>query len=117
MALAEALDALGRVHYERGAFAEALPHWKRGLAIEEKVLGSEHPYLAASLTNVGFLHKQLGDSAAARPLFERALAIDEKALGLEHPDDGRGCSWEVPLPGDIEALLDCLRAHDRAAPG
>jgi 23S rRNA pseudouridine1911/1915/1917 synthase len=59
---------------------------------------------------------------AAPPLVEMLRrfprqALHARRLGLEHPGDGRQCSWEAPLPGDMEALLECLRAYDRAASG
>jgi len=39
-------------------------------------------------------------------------ALHARALGLIHPAGGEQCLWETPLPDDIEALLECLRAHD-----
>ena len=39
-------------------------------------------------------------------------ALHARRLGLEHPGSGEPCSWEAPLPADMEALLDCLRRFD-----
>ena len=39
-------------------------------------------------------------------------ALHARRLGLEHPGSGESCSWEAPLPADMEALLDCLRRFD-----
>jgi tetratricopeptide (TPR) repeat protein len=70
--------------YTLAAYAQARPPYERALAIQEKVLGPEHPETATSLNNLGLLLQDQGDLAGARPLFERALAICEKALGHEH---------------------------------
>ena len=68
-----------------GDLPGARPYYKRSLAINEKVLGPEHPATATSLTNLGALLDAMGDPAGARPYLERALAIREKVLGPEHP--------------------------------
>jgi tetratricopeptide (TPR) repeat protein len=67
-----------------GAYAQARPLFERAFAIQEKVLGAEHPNTAQSLNNLALLLKSQGDYDAARPLYERALAICEKVLGPEH---------------------------------
>jgi len=41
-------------------------------------------------------------------------ALHARRLGLLHPADGERCEWEVALPEDMLALLDCLRAYDSA---
>ena len=44
-------------------------------------------------------------------------ALHAARLGLVHPLTGETMSWEVPRPGDVERLLDILRAHrDAGAP-
>ncbi len=68
------------------AYAQARPLFERALAIDEKVLGPDHPDTAGSLNNLGYLLRAQGDLAGARPYYERALAIREKALGPDHPD-------------------------------
>jgi Tfp pilus assembly protein PilF len=57
----------------------------RALAINEAVLGPDHPNVAAVCNNLGRLLQDLGDRAAARTHFERALAINEAARGPDHP--------------------------------
>jgi hypothetical protein len=49
--------------------------YERALAIDEKVLGSEHPATATSLNNLAFLLEDQGDHAGAR-LALRAHAGD-----------------------------------------
>jgi 23S rRNA pseudouridine1911/1915/1917 synthase len=40
-------------------------------------------------------------------------ALHARTLGLNHPVTEEYCQWEVELPDDIKALLDCLREYDR----
>ena len=55
------------------------------MAIEERVLGPDHPDTATSLNNLGALPQAKGELAAAQPLYERALAICEQVLGSVTP--------------------------------
>ena len=86
-ALAEA-DRLNKeavALYRAGKFSQAEAPSKRSLAIWEKALGPEHPYVATSLNNLAELYRLQGKYTEAEPLYKRALAITEKALGPEHP--------------------------------
>jgi class 3 adenylate cyclase/Tfp pilus assembly protein PilF len=71
-----------RERAEYGA-AEALS--MRALAIQEKVLGPEHPDLAKSLSNLAIAFWHQGHYAESESHTARSLAILEKALGPEHP--------------------------------
>jgi len=48
------------------------------------------------------------DLSAAIQGFPRQ-ALHAIRLGLEHPEGGRPMAWEVPMAGDLEALLDLFR--------
>jgi len=39
-------------------------------------------------------------------------ALHARRLGLIHPVSAEPCQWEVPLPDDMLALLECLRQFD-----
>jgi tetratricopeptide (TPR) repeat protein len=69
----------------RGDYTEAEPLYRRALAIDEKVLGPDHPEVANTLNNLAVLLEARGDYTEAEPLYRRALAIDEKALRPNHP--------------------------------
>src|SRR5712664_1632016 len=69
-----------------GKFSEAVPLVQRALAIREKILGPEHPDVAASLDNMAGLYRDQGKYAEAEVLYRRALAIGEKAGGPWHPN-------------------------------
>ena len=75
---------LAKTYREQGKDAEAMPFYKRILAIDEKTLGPEHPVVAASLNNLANNYRIRGKYAEAEPLYRRALEIWVKILG---PDD------------------------------
>lgn len=77
-------DRCGDYHRQRAAYGDAEPLLARALAIREKLLGPDHPEVAASLNDSAVLYRKQGRYAEAEPLHARALAIFEKALG---PDD------------------------------
>jgi tetratricopeptide (TPR) repeat protein len=84
--VADLLCRVGVYFYGRGAYSQAAPLLRDGLAMHEKTLGPEHPNTATSLNNLASLLEEQGDFAGAQPLIERALAIYEKVLGSEHPN-------------------------------
>jgi len=79
------LDKQGFSLWSEGKFQEAVPLFKRSLALCEKALGPQHPDTADSLNNLGSAYKNIGDYDKALPLYERALAIWEKSIGPKHP--------------------------------
>ena len=79
------LDEAAGLHRDKGEYAQALPLYRKSLAIVEKVFGPDHPDIAVSLNNLAVLYRDMGENALALPLYERSLAIREKAYGTEHP--------------------------------
>jgi CHAT domain-containing protein/Tfp pilus assembly protein PilF len=65
-------------------YAEAIPILEQELSLDEKLLGPEHPDVAADLNNLAVTYRALGDYEKVLPLYKRALLIWEKALGQEH---------------------------------
>ena len=43
-------------------------------------------------------------------------ALHARALGLIHPQQQELCEWEVPLPADMQELLQILRSYDTVEP-
>jgi tetratricopeptide (TPR) repeat protein len=83
--LAKYLGMWGLASYYSGVYAVAEKPLRRSLIINEKILGPDHPHVAASLNNLALLYKVQGKYAEAEPLYKRSLAIKEKALGPDHP--------------------------------
>ncbi len=52
-----------------------------------------------------------GANALAEARAFRRQALHAKRLGLVHPATREDMQWQSPLPADIVALLDALRAH------
>ena len=69
-----------------GDHAKALEALKQALAIDEKVLGAEHPNTARDYYNLSFIYMKLHNLPDALQYAEHALAIRVKVLGAEHPD-------------------------------
>lgn len=71
-----------------GKYDEALPLAERALEIRERLLGTEHRDVAATIDNLAKLYLTQGKYVESEPLLKRALDICEKALGKDHPDTG-----------------------------
>merc|ERR1711937_1003590 len=68
-----------------GKLQEAEPLHQQSLTIQKKVLGEEHPDVAASLNNLANLLQRMGKLQEAEPLYKESLAIFKKVLWSEHP--------------------------------
>jgi tetratricopeptide (TPR) repeat protein/CHAT domain-containing protein len=96
--------------YRAGKYAEAIPLAQRRLAILDKVLGPNHPDVAASLNDLAVLYGAQGRYADAEPLYKRSLAIREKVLGPDHPDVATALTnlatlyWNLGRYDDAERL-------------
>jgi tetratricopeptide (TPR) repeat protein/transcriptional regulator with XRE-family HTH domain len=75
--------------YVRGRYTEAEPLGQRALSIRERVLGSSHVDVAASLQVLAEIAREQGQPVQAEALFLRARQIWEHALGPDHPDVAR----------------------------
>ncbi|CAN0225770.1 unnamed protein product, partial [Ectocarpus sp. 12 AP-2014] len=70
----------------KGNYDEAEPLFRRAQAIREKMLGPDHPKVAASLNSLAGLLTIQCRYKEAEGLYERAAAILEVALRPEHPN-------------------------------
>lgn len=112
IAVATRLNAVGAMAWQRGEYAEAMWAHERALAIQEEVLGVEHPVVATSLNNLANAHRGLGALERASAAHERALAIREQAFGPEHPEVGMSLNNLGNLlaaRGDDDRALQILR--------
>jgi serine/threonine protein kinase len=88
--VASTLNSLGAIAYKEGDLKKAGVMWERTVAIREKVLGPDHPWVAQTLNNLAIVHTYTGDPQGAVPLLERVVQIQEKVLGPKHPDLASG---------------------------
>ncbi len=85
---AERLNSIANTYYNQGEYEKAIIYCEQALDIREKLLGYEHPDVAASLNTLAELYRVIGRYAEAEPLFKRSLAIREKSLGPDDPNVG-----------------------------
>jgi tetratricopeptide (TPR) repeat protein len=88
--LITSLDSLASLYEAQGKWVEAEPLYQRTLAIQENLLGLDHPDVADNLNNLAIVYKAQGKYSEAESLYKRALAIREKANGPDHPDIADG---------------------------
>ena len=72
------------VYYSQGEYAKALEYYGKALAIEEKVLGKEHPSTAATYKGIADVYRHQKDFIAALGYYENALSVYLKKFGNEH---------------------------------
>ncbi|CAM9165046.1 unnamed protein product [Ectocarpus sp. 8 AP-2014] len=87
--MASSYSAVGFLFNAQRKYIEAEPLYERAQAMQEKVLGPEHPGVAQSLNNRAELLRVQGKYNEAEPLYRRSLAIDDKVYGRDHPEDRR----------------------------
>ena len=69
---------LANMYYDQGRYDDAESLYEKALAIREKTLGGNHPFVAVSLDNLANLYYQQGRLDEAEPLYMRALDIREQ---------------------------------------
>ncbi len=85
LAEAERLDQQVIQLDNEGKYSEAITLAERALAIRKKILGKEHPDVAASLNNLAGLYSRQGRYAEAEPLYLQALEMIKRLRGEQHP--------------------------------
>jgi hypothetical protein len=73
--VATALNNLALMLFAQGRPGEAEPLYRRSIAIQEKVLGAQHPDLDRSLDNYAALLRKQGRDGEARTFETRARDI------------------------------------------
>ncbi|MFQ5936392.1 MAG: tetratricopeptide repeat protein, partial [Acidiferrobacterales bacterium] len=77
--------SLAQVYRAQRKYSEAKRLIKRALAIQEHLLGLDHPDIATSLNRLALCYRAQGKLDKAKPLFERALTLREKVLPADDP--------------------------------
>ena len=81
------------MYKKQGNYPKALEYYGKALAIDEKVLGKDHPYAATSYNNIGSVYYQQGKYREALKYLEKALKIFKAKLGEDHPDTKKTQGW------------------------
>lgn len=82
-------------------------YYERALAINEQLMGENHPDVAQSLDNLGVFSGYHADHLSSQFYFERALAIRLAEVGENHPDTARSFN-------NYGALLATKGEYERA---
>jgi tetratricopeptide (TPR) repeat protein len=91
----------------QGAHTEAESMHRWALAIQEKVLGREHPDTLTSVNNLGLVLDRQGKYEEAEAMHRRASEGYEKVLGREHPDTLTRVSY-------LRSVLDSRGKYEEA---
>ena len=101
--------------YKQGQYIVAIPLAERALAIYEKVLGKEHPYVATSLNNLAAFYQAKGDIARALEFLNRSTNIEERNLAqiFTIGSEAQKSAYIATLSGTTDATVSL---HVQAAP-
>jgi len=77
----QSCHSLALLYVAMGKYGLAETHYKKALAIREKVLGAKHLHVVQICNDLARLYCIQGRYLEAEPLYQRALGIDEQQLG------------------------------------
>ena len=80
------LSNLAAVYSGQGRYDQAVPLFKRGLAVLEKANGPDDPEATVLMSNLADAYINRHRYADAERLLKRAMAVTTKAYGPDHPD-------------------------------
>lgn len=80
------LIGLGVVHWYQKRYPEAEAELRRGLDIEQRKLGPDHPDVATVMNNLGGILWSEGRVEEALPMYERTLKIYNRTYDPSHPN-------------------------------
>ena len=131
--IALALTGLGGTRFRMGLTAQARADVEAGLALQERALGTRHPYVAYTWHVLGQVTEALGDLAAAETAFQRSaelkaglpgqtgltsLARTLAALGVVRTRRGNYRGADSALTRSLQIRRDALGdAHAEVAQG
>ena len=82
--LAHALECLARLKFRQQQHDEAEELFRRGLGVQERSLGPEHPSVASTLNGLAAVYTARGRHSEAEGVLRRALAAADRDEGANH---------------------------------
>jgi eukaryotic-like serine/threonine-protein kinase len=79
------LDDLATAYTREQQWALAKQTYERSLEIDRRVLGSDHPRVAARLANLAVVAQNMGDLEHAEGLYRESIRLHEQVYGQQHP--------------------------------
>ena len=110
--LAEVLNDMGMLLWQRGDSEEAEKFYRESLAMNRRLLGEKHPEVANGLENVAMALSDKGDLDGAEVLYRQSIQMRRELLGPDHPDVGRTLANLASLQydrGDTAEALSNMR--------
>ena len=104
--IADTLNALGEVRYDRGDFDGAERLYDEALRMRRRLFGPQHAAVATSLDNLGNIYQERGDWEEAEQAYRDALAIRREVLGPDHKDVASSLNNVGTSLHDREAYAD-----------
>lgn len=108
------LTRISLVHVELAELEEAARLGEEGLAIEQGVLGPEHPSLAFPIISLANVYFAAADYVRAKAQYSRALAIAESALGPWHPSVAMALNNLANVHYTMGEYDEAARLYERA---
>lgn len=84
--VATILNNIGRVHYLKGRYENALVVYEEALQIRRQSLGRSSIDVAATVCNTGQTHHQKGNLDQAMEFYKEFLELAQRRLGTNHRD-------------------------------
>jgi CHAT domain-containing protein/tetratricopeptide (TPR) repeat protein len=112
--VARVLSALGETLAEQGLDREAIPVYRRALAIQQKNLGPNHPFTAGTLSTLSASLARVGDLKQALAVSEKALAIWEHASSVEGIDQATSLMQHGEILTRMGDLAGARRTYEQA---
>jgi RNA polymerase sigma factor (sigma-70 family) len=81
-----ARNSLAAAYLAESRVAEAIPLFERTLAVQQRLLGPDHPDALTAQNNLAAAYQDAGRVADAILLYELTLAAREQLLGFDHPN-------------------------------
>ncbi len=103
------LHRLSHYRFARGRYEEAEPIVRRSGAVDEVLLGPDHPQVGQDRANLAILLHEMGRTEEALQHIRKAMAIGEAELGPEHP-------LVAERYNILAMLLETLGRHSEADP-
>lgn len=86
LSIAQTYVNIASVYCKIHNYQVALSHYKNALAIQERLLGINHPTTATTIENIASIHYNLSNLSESLDWHYRALNILTNTLGENHPD-------------------------------
>jgi tetratricopeptide (TPR) repeat protein len=76
---------IGAVYAGKGDLENALVQYQKGLEIQTRVFGSDHPDVATSYQNLAVVYRSQKNHVQTKEMATKAYHIFLKKLGPDHP--------------------------------